>query len=111
MPMQLQIWERRQNGDRELMANAALFFCRAARQTKGIASARFYWSGTERLVVLSQGEDSALSAPFSGFTGDRNQLMKYTYDIQDHIKVAFSIRLTEPNAEGVVEGYKAAGRM
>jgi len=70
MPMQLQIWERRQNGDRELMANAALFMCRAVRETKGIASSRFYWSGTERIVFLTNGDDAALSTPLSGFTGD-----------------------------------------
>jgi hypothetical protein len=111
MPIQLQIWERRQNGDRQLMADAALFFCRAVRQTKGITSSRFYWSGTERMVLLTQGEGPALNAPFSGFTGDRNQLAKHTYDIQDHVTVPFNIRLTEPQAEVVVESYRSAGRM
>lgn len=62
MPIQLSVWERRDNGDRETMGNIALELCRITRRLKGITSSRFYWYGSESIVFLNEGEAAAFSS-------------------------------------------------
>ena len=108
MPFQLGIFERRDNGERVAMAQAALAACRAMRQTKGITSARYYWSGSEQIVILVQGEGPALA---NAASGNPAEFAKASLDLQDHTKTIMNIRLTEPQAEIVTESYRSAGRM
>ncbi|MBI4764317.1 MAG: hypothetical protein HY787_06910 [Deltaproteobacteria bacterium] len=56
MPIQLTIWERRDKGRRETMENKAFELCRLRRKSGGITSARFYWSGSDEIVFLVEGE-------------------------------------------------------
>ncbi len=46
-------WERRDGADRNAFGMAALGLCRALKATDGVQDARFYWSGTDNLVVLT----------------------------------------------------------
>ena len=52
-------WDRRDGADRDRLGQAALAFCRALRSETGVQDARFYWSGVDSLVVLTD----AVSAP------------------------------------------------
>ena len=105
MPIQLIIWERRDNGDRETMGNTALEVCRIFRARDGITSARFYWSGSERVVFLTEGEAAALDTPGQAAPAEYGRAaLVYA----DNARLTLSIRLTEPRAS--VDAYRAAGR-
>jgi len=105
MAIQLLIWERRDGGDRVTMGNTALELCRIIRQTKGIISCRFYWSGPDELVFLSEGEAAALNTP------DQATLADYTrfgFILADHARMIVNKRLIDPR-EGL-QAYLTAGR-
>jgi len=105
MPIQLMIWERRDNGDREAMGNTALDLCRIIRRRDGITSARFYWSLSETMVFLTEGEAVALDTP--------GQVAPAEYSraglaFADNARLTLNIRLAEPR--DALETYRAAGR-
>jgi len=102
MPIQLSIWERRDNGEREAMGNIALAVCRAIRKTKGITSSRYYWSGYEQIVFLTQGEAAALS---NAGADNPVEVVKLSVDMLKHAKNTLSLRLTEPQT--AVPAYQA----
>jgi hypothetical protein len=107
MPIQLSVWERRDNGNREALGNAALEACRIVRKVKGITSCRFYWSGSEYIVVLTEGETAALNG--TGYSAD--QLAKYNklgLIVADNAKQTLNLRLTEPR--DALASYRSAGR-
>lgn len=59
MPLFLSKHERRDNTDRDAMANAALDLCRATRALDGIRSARFYWANTDTIGLIVDAEAGA----------------------------------------------------
>lgn len=61
MPIQFQVWERRDSADRIGLGNAALDLCRPSRAIEGIRSSRFYWNGADAVVFLTDGETAALN--------------------------------------------------
>ena len=105
MPIQLMIWERRDNGDRETMGDTALEVCRIIRSRDGITSARFYWSGSETTVFLFEGEAAALDTPGQAAPAEYGRAgLVYA----DNARLIRNIRLTEPRV--ALETYRAAGR-
>jgi dsDNA-binding SOS-regulon protein len=107
MPIQLGVWERRDNGNREALGNAAFEMCRIYRKVKGITSCRYYWSGTERIVFLSEGETAALNNP--AYPADQlAKVSQLSFTIADNAKATLSLRLAEPR--DAVVSYRAAGR-
>jgi len=107
MPIQFQVWERRDSGNRETMGNAALEMCRIWRKAKGITISRFYWYGTDSIAFLTEGEAAALSNP--GFPAD--QLTKFGqqgFIIADNARQTLNMRLVEPR--DAVASYRTAGR-
>jgi len=105
MPIQLTIWERRDGGSRETIANTILEVCRIFRKEKGITSSRFYWSGTEAIVHLTEGETAALNNRGQSSPVDATRL---TFTLADNARQTLSIRLMEPRASA--ETYRSAGR-
>jgi hypothetical protein len=63
MPVSYSRWDRRDAADRNAMGAAALDLCRAMRAMDGVDDARFYWSGTDSLVLLTHGGAGTLSGP------------------------------------------------
>jgi hypothetical protein len=102
MPIQLIILERRDNADREDLGNAAFAMCRAMRANKGIRSSRFYWYGADTVVILTEGENEALDAPFDA------ENARAAFDLTDLARMTMNWRLIEPRTG--VETYKSAGR-
>lgn len=51
-------WDRRDGADRDRLGQTALAFCRALRSESGVEDARFYWSGIDSLVVLTQADSA-----------------------------------------------------
>ena len=105
MPIQLSVWERRDNGDRETMGNTAVELCRIVRKRDGITSSRFYWSGSENIVVLTEGETAALDAPQQGAPAD---YLRLAFVLADNARLTLSMRLGEPRQ--ALETYRQAGR-
>ena len=105
MSIQIQIWERRDGGSREPMGNTALELCRVIRKTKGINSARFYWSGPDEIVFLVEGEEAALGNPDQATLADFARL---GFILSDNAKQTLSKRLMDPKAG--LENYRMAGR-
>lgn len=56
MAMLVSWWERRDTGDREEFARAALGFCRASKVRPGVRSSRFYWVNLDNLVIVNDAE-------------------------------------------------------
>ena len=107
MPIQFQVWERRDNADRNALANAALDLCRASRAIEGIRSSRFYWNGADAVVFLTDGETQALNDLGNGakMTADRARAI---FTLSDLARATASMRLAEPRAGE--EAYRRAGR-
>jgi hypothetical protein len=105
MSIQIQIWERRDGGSRETMGNTALELCRIIRKTKGINSARFYWSGSEEIVFLVEGEDPALGNPEQMTLADFARL---GFILADNARVTLNKRLMDPKTG--FQNYRMAGR-
>ena len=92
MPIQLMIYERRDNGSREAMGNSALEMCRAARKREGITSARYYWTG-DSIAFLYEGEADALNYPYA-----EDQIEKYgraAFVLMDNARVTLNSRLVD----------------
>lgn len=104
MPYRFVMCERRDNVDRTAMANTALAICRGSRKTKGINSAKFYWSGPDNIVFLIEGEMGALNAG----PGDSPEMGKLLFDMSDLTRVTMNILLGEPRAGE--QAYKSSGR-
>ena len=102
MPIQIMVCERRDNADRMELGNAALAACRSIRARAGISSSRFYWYLTDTVVILTEGEASALDAP-----GDA-EYARTGFELTDLARVTINMRLVDPRAG--VETYKSAGR-
>jgi hypothetical protein len=52
-------WERRDGADREALGQAAFALCRATRQVDGVKSSRFFWTGPDQVVILSEANTMA----------------------------------------------------
>ncbi len=102
MPIQLYAFERRDNADRRELGNTALALCRAARAREGISSSRFYWYGPDTVVILTEGEATALDAPTSA------DAAKALFALADLARLVMNWRLAEPRAGE--ETYRRAGR-
>ena len=105
MPIQLSVWERRDNGRRETMGNIALELCRLRRKSEGITSARFYWSGSEEIVFWVEGDAAAID------TLDQKTLADYAwlgFILADHARLTLTKRLSEPRE--ALQTYRTAGR-
>lgn len=105
MAIQLSIWERRDSGSRETMGNTALELCRILRKRKGINSARFYWSGSEEIVFLAEGEEAALNNPEQITLAD---LARLAFLMADHARLTVNKRLMDPRTG--FQNYQRAGR-
>jgi hypothetical protein len=105
MSIQLTVYERRDNGDREVMGNTALELCRIMRRLKGITSARFYWYGTESVVFLAEGETAALNTVGQAAPADYFRL---GFVLADNARVTLNMRLVDPRES--IQTYRAAGR-
>jgi hypothetical protein len=105
MAYRLFIWERRDNADRAAFGNTALAACKIYRKTDGINSARFYWSGTERIGILLEGTPAALNSPGAGAAPSD---AKVAFDMADLARQTDDILLSE--AKTGEELYKSAGR-
>ena len=106
MPIQIQVWERRDNADRNALGNAALDLCRTSR-IDGIRSARFYWHGADAVVLLTDGETDALNdlGNAAKTTADRSRAL---FALSDLATATLAMRLTEPGVGQ--EAYRRAGR-
>jgi hypothetical protein len=105
MAIQLSIWERRDNGSRETMGNTALELCRIIRKRKGINSARFYWAGSEEIVFLAEGEESAIGTSELMTEADYARL---GFILADNARLTANKRLMDPRTG--VQNYRTAGR-
>ena len=105
MPISIGIWERRDNGDREAMGNTALELCRIIRRRDGITSARFYWSLSETMVFLIEGEAVALDTPGQAAPAEYSRA---GLAFADNARQVLNIRLAEPRE--ALGTYRAAGR-
>ena len=102
MPIELQIYERRDNTNLEDLGNAALNVCRAWRAREGIRSARFYWYAVDIVVFWIEGEAEGFNAP-----ADANSA-RAGFNFADLARRTMSMRLSEPRAGE--EAYRLAGR-
>ena len=102
MPIELQIYERRDNTNLEDLGNAALNVCRAWRATEGIRSARFYWYAVNTVIFWIEGEAQGLNA-----TADAN-MARAVFDFADLARRTMAMRLSEPRVGE--EAYHLAGR-
>ena len=59
MPLHVAKYERRDSADRNDLALAALEACRAARETPGVLSSRFYWVNTDEIAIITDAEAGA----------------------------------------------------
>ncbi len=105
MPIQLAIWERRDNGRRETMGNVAFELCRLRRKSMGISSARFFWSGPDEIVFLVEGETAALDAPDLKILADYAWL---GFILADQARQTLNKRMIDPRT--ALETYRSAGR-
>jgi hypothetical protein len=105
MPISISIYERRDNGDREVMGNSAVELCRIVRGRDGIRSAKFYWSGTERIVFITDGEAEALNNPYTAAPADA---LRVGFAIVDNAREVMTLRLAEPR--DAQQSYRTAGR-
>ncbi len=107
MPIQLQVWERRDSADRNALGNTALDLCRISRAVDGIRSSRFYWNGADNVVFLTDGETAALDTlgDPAKVTADQARAL---FALADLANATLSMRLGEPRAGA--EAYSRAGR-
>ena len=105
MSYRFYMFERRDHAKHEDLANAALALCKGARQTEGITSAKFFWSGFDDIAFLIEGDNNALNAPFSG---DPEANARAGFAFMDLAKQKMDIRLTDPKISA--EAFQMAGR-
>jgi len=92
MPIQLYVFERRDDVVAEALENVALDVCRNLRAREGIHSSRFYWHGSDSVVILTEGETVALDA-----RADRN-LARAAFVLAVLARTTMNWRLDEPRA-------------
>ena len=102
MPIQLMVCEHRDNADRMELGNAALAVCRSIRAKEGISSSRFYWYLTDTVVILTEGEASALDSPADA------EYARAGFELADLAKLTMNLRLIDPRTG--METYQSAGR-
>ena len=104
MPKQAQlgVWERRDNSDRNDLANSALALCRAIKAMDGVTSSRFYWYTTDTIVIWTEGEASAFDYQPEPNVG------KAMFAMSDLAKLKMSWRLSD--AKLGEELFKASGK-
>ena len=104
MPKQAQllVWERRDNADRNDLANAALALCRGIKPADSVTSSKFYWYTADTIVIWTEGEASAFD-----YNPDAN-VGKAIFALSDLAKLTMNWRLSD--AKLGEETYKAAGR-
>ncbi len=59
MPLHVTKYERRDSAERNDLGIAALESCRAARETPGVTSSRFYWVNTDEIAIITDAEPGA----------------------------------------------------
>jgi hypothetical protein len=106
MPYRMYMWERRDNGDRNIMAVSSLTACRIMRKTDGISSAKFYWVGLDSIAMLVEGTNEALNTPFAGSAP--GEAAKSNFDMADNARFTMDIRLID--AKAGEDAAKNAGR-
>ena len=75
------------------MGNTSVELCRIVRASDGIKSAQFYWSGTEMVVYITEGEAAALNAPGATAQADYGRA---GFIIADNARNVMTLRLAEP---------------
>ncbi len=91
MPIQLTIYERRDNGTREAMGKTALELCRIYRKREGITSARYYWTG-DGVAFLTEGEATALDTLNAAAPQDASRA---AFVLMDNARPTLSLRLID----------------
>ena len=91
MPIQLTIWERRDNGNREVMGKTALELCRIFRKSDGVTSSRYYWTG-DGVAFLTEGEATALDTISPEAQQDYSRA---AFVLMDNARPTLNIRLQE----------------
>jgi len=102
MPIQLTIFERRDNIERLNLGNAAFSLCKAIRAHDGIISSRYYWYGTDTVVIMTEGSAAALDSL------DSAEVITAAYNVTDLARMTTHWRLMDPQVG--VENYQKAGR-
>ncbi len=103
MAIQIGHWERRDGADREALGRAALDYCRATRAVDGMRNSRFYWAGTDSIVIQSDAESfEVFDRPASAASA------KAVFAMADLARPVMSERWTEPGQGEEV--YRRAGR-
>ena len=92
MPIQFSVYERRDNGDRDEMAKAALEICRISRKTQGITSARYYWTG-DSIAFITEGESTAINKIA---TTDQKNYYRAAFILMDNTRTTLNLNLQEP---------------
>jgi hypothetical protein len=59
VPLHVSRYERYQSADRNDLALAALELCRAARESDGVRSGRFYWIDPNQIAIVVDAEPGA----------------------------------------------------
>lgn len=96
-------WDRRDRADRAALGEAALSFCRATRQQDGVQACRFFWTGPDQVVVLTEAEAMAdLDQPPKP---DQAQAL---FGLADLARQTATERWLDPRAGQ--EAYRVAGR-
>ena len=98
--------ERRDNADRVAMANTALAICREVKKSEGIVSAKYYWSGPDKIAFLVEGEPRILN----GGVGAANpvEMGKLLFTLSDLSRQTMDIILADPGLGA--QAYQNAGR-
>jgi hypothetical protein len=104
MTIQLNIFERRDIGRRETMGIEAFELCLLRRKSTGITSVRFFWSESDEIVFLVEGETAALDAPDQKLSADYAWIGFIPADQARHI---LNKRLIDPRAG--LETYRMPG--
>lgn len=92
MPIQLTIYERRDNGSREAIGNTALELCRIARKREGITSARYYWTG-DSVAFLYEGDANAINSPYT--EAQMEEYGRAAFVLMDNARITLNLRLIE----------------
>ena len=97
-------WDRRDATDRIALGEAALAWCKQARQVDGMRSARFYWDGFDAVTFICEADSMAVfDAP------PKPEFAMATFAMADIARATSTQRLFDPR-DGVA-AYQAADRL
>lgn len=97
-------WDRRDTTDRVALGEAALAWCKAAKQRDGMRSARFYWDGFDGVTLISEAESmEVFDAP------PKPEFAAATFALADLAREVSTKRLFDPR-DGLT-AYGTAGRI